>query len=86
MAINAKKEDIVKIENHCNKKIRMRYLKSMTNNWSFAKITEILLKKIRSVVVSQNHYLNKIVNVHPVSYFYSWGLIKILSRPNNTSI
>ena len=31
----------------------------MTKNWSYAKITDILLKELRSVIVSQNHYLNK---------------------------
>ena len=30
IAINAKKEDIVKIENHCTKKIRMGYLFCIT--------------------------------------------------------
>ena len=40
----------------------------MTKNWSFAKITDILLKKnLRSVIVSQNHYLNKILDVHPLN-------------------
>ena len=38
----------------------------MTKNWSFAKITDILQKKIRSVIVSQNHYLNKILDVRPL--------------------
>ena len=38
----------------------------MTKNWSFAKITNILLNKVRSVIVSQNHYLNKILDVHPL--------------------
>ena len=41
----------------------------MTKNWSFAKITEILLKKkFRSVIVFQNHYLNKILDVHPLQF------------------
>ena len=35
-------------------------------NKSFAKITDILLKKLRSVIVSQNHYLNNIFDVHPL--------------------
>ena len=38
----------------------------MTQNWPFAKITDILQKKLRSVIVSQNHYLNKILDVHPL--------------------
>ena len=38
----------------------------MTQNWPFAKITDILQKKLRSVIVSQNHYLNKIIDVHPL--------------------
>ena len=38
----------------------------MTQNWPFNKITEILQKKLRSVIVSQNHYLNKILDVHPL--------------------
>ena len=38
----------------------------MTKNWSFAKITDILQKKLMSVIVSQNHYLNKILDVHPL--------------------
>ena len=43
----------------------------MTKNWSFAKITDILLKKnLRSVIVSQNHYLNKILDVHPLSLLF----------------
>ena len=40
----------------------------MTKNWSFAKITDILLKKNWSVIVSQNHYLKKIVDVHPLEH------------------
>ena len=39
----------------------------MTKNRSFPKITEILQKKLRSVIVSQNHFLNKILDVHPLS-------------------
>ena len=39
----------------------------MTKNWSFAKMTDIFLKKMRSVIVSQIHYLNKIIDVHPLS-------------------
>ena len=38
----------------------------MTKNWSFAKITDILFKKMTSVILSQNHYLNKILDVHPL--------------------
>ena len=38
----------------------------MIKNWSFAKITDILQKKLRSAIVSQNHYLNKILDVHPL--------------------
>ena len=38
----------------------------MTKKNSFAKITNILLKNMRSVIVSQNHYLNKILDVHPL--------------------
>jgi hypothetical protein len=30
MAINVKKEDIVQIENHCTKKIRLGYLQSLS--------------------------------------------------------
>ena len=45
----------------------------MTKNWSFAKIMDILLKKMRSVIVSQNHYLNKIIDVHPLwKKFLQW--------------
>ena len=39
----------------------------MTKKWPFAKITDILLNKLRSVIVSKNHYLNKILDVHPLS-------------------
>ena len=38
----------------------------MTKNWSFSKITDILQKKIMSVIVFQNHYLKKILDVHPL--------------------
>ena len=38
----------------------------MIKNWSFAKTTDILKKKMKSVIVSQNHYLNKIFDVHPL--------------------
>ena len=38
----------------------------MTKKWSLAKITKILQKKLRSVIVSQNHYLNQIIDVHPL--------------------
>ena len=38
----------------------------MTKNWSFAKIMDILPKKLRSVIISQIHYLNKILDVHPL--------------------
>ena len=55
----------------------------MTKNWSFAKITDILLKKLRSVIVSQNHYLNKILDVHPLTVimycelFLNWCKTKL---------
>ena len=39
----------------------------MTKNWSFAKILDILLTKLRSVIISQNHYLDKILDVHPLA-------------------
>ena len=39
----------------------------MIKNWSFAKITDILQNKLRSVIVSQNHIPNKILDVHPLS-------------------
>ena len=42
----------------------------MIKNMSFAKITDILLKKMRSVIVSQNHYLYKILDVHPLAGHY----------------
>ena len=38
----------------------------MIKNWSFGNITDILQKKLRSLIVSQNHYLNKILDVHPL--------------------
>ena len=38
----------------------------MTNNLSFAKITDIFIPKLRSVIVSQNHHLNKMLDVHPL--------------------
>ena len=54
----------------------------MTKNWSFAKITDILQKKFRSVIVSKNHYLNNILDVHPlllaaVVYFNCGDFLKI---------
>ena len=48
----------------------------MTKNWSFAKITEILLKILRSVIISQNHYLNKILDVHPLRQCFLFELLK----------
>ena len=41
----------------------------MTKNWSFSKITDLWQKKLRSVIGSQNHYLNKILDVHPLKKF-----------------
>ena len=39
--------------------------KKKQKNLSFAKITDILLKKLgQPVIVSQNQYLNKILDVH----------------------
>ena len=38
----------------------------MTKNWLFAKIIDILQKKSSLVIVFQNHYLNKILDVHPL--------------------
>ena len=40
----------------------------MIKTWSFAKTTNILKKKMKSVIVSQNHYLNKIIDVHPLGH------------------
>ena len=69
----------------------------MTQNWSFAIITDILLKKIRSVMVSQNDYLNKILDVHPlrpsnqyiylkISYAKAGYLIKMITCAEVTKL
>ena len=65
----------------------------MTQNWPFAKITDILPKKLRSVIVSQNHYLNKILDIHPLWYFIlklgifypnkNWGLFPGSALPDS---
>ena len=44
----------------------------MIKNWSFAKTTDILKTKMRSVIVSQNHYLNQILDVHPLTNWWFW--------------
>ena len=56
----------------------------MTQNRSFAKITEILLKKLRSVIVFQNPYLNKILDVHPLSSSLNW--LPTLKNPLHDNI
>ena len=38
----------------------------MTKNWSFAKNYGHFAKKLRSGIISQIHYLNKILDVHPL--------------------
>ena len=40
----------------------------MTKNWLFAKITDILLNKVRSEIVSQNHSKSKILILTPNIY------------------
>ena len=52
----------------------------MTKNWSFSKITEILKKKLRTVIVSQNHYLNKILDVHPL-----WNTSLLFKAPRGVN-
>ena len=56
----------------------------MTQNWPFAKNTDIFQKQMRSVIVSQNHYLNKILDVHPLrrsplSYCRHWKRVNYSS-------
>ena len=51
----------------------------MIKNWSFSKTTDILKKKLRSVIVSQNHYLNQILGVHPLGEFLLWILVEWLT-------
>ena len=38
----------------------------MIKNWSFSKITDILLKNWGQWLYLKNHYLNKICDVHPL--------------------
>ena len=44
----------------------------MTKKWSFAKITDFLIKKLRLGIVSQNYYCNKILDVHPLNIFIAF--------------
>ena len=50
----------------------------MIKSWSFALTKDIFKKKLRSVIVSQNHFINKILDVHPLraTLFYHKGWAK----------
>ena len=39
----------------------------MIKYWHLPKLRTLWRKKLRSVIVSQNHYLNQIFDVHPLA-------------------